>query len=184
MRRLLLLTLAIIFVHGVALGQMTDVGSIDLFSDEGATSCNIVDAPPLVYVYVFARPATNGQAAAQFKIEASAEVQLIYVSTLSDYQFIGAANDNLSVAYGTCITALTKIATVLYTATGASGTCGLLTVAPANVIASNMIEVVTCDSYKVLFEQLGQARVNADDTCQCQVPVQQKTWGGIKALYD
>ena len=47
-----------------------------------------------------------------------------------------------------------------------------------------MIELVTCDNYKELFAQLGQARVNADGTCDCQVPVQTKTWGGVKALYN
>jgi hypothetical protein len=186
MRRLLLLTLAIIFVHGVALGQQTEVGSLDIFADEGAASCNIFDTPGLVNVYVFASPGADGSRAAQFKVEASPEMMMTYITVTSDFQFIdiGGAMSNLSVAYATCLTTQTKIATLLFNGAGNSGTCGLFTIKPADGLASGMIEIVTCDNFKVLFEQLGQARLNPDDTCLCQVPVQEKTWGGIKALYN
>jgi len=188
MKRLLLLTLAIVLVHGLAVGQTTmpDVGSIDIFSDAGLTSCNITDAPGLITVYLGATLGSDGSTGSVFKVEQDLTVPLSYIATSSTYLIIGDPRTNLSIVYGSCLQSANPvlIANISYIGSGTSAACGLLSIVPADGIISGMVELVTCDSYREVFAQLGQARVNADGTCDCQVPVQTKTWGGVKALYN
>jgi hypothetical protein len=45
------------------------------------------------------------------------------------------------------------------------------------------VRAVDCAENSVIITG-GQARVNPDGTCQCAVPVNETTWGNIKALYN
>ena len=63
MRRLLLVTVALLSIAAVAMAQPVP-GSIDLMVDNTGLSCDLVDAPGLIEVWVF-HIGTNLQAASR-----------------------------------------------------------------------------------------------------------------------
>jgi hypothetical protein len=190
MKRILLLTVAVLCLAGLAFAQFSDVGSIDIFSDGAFTSCNITDAPAaLVPVYIVHTHANEGAAASQWKLDMG-NVVMTFVGSFSPYPtVIGAPLAGVSVAYGSCVSDPDNlIMTVNFFGTGTSPTCALMSIVPDPVALSGMVEIVDCTPepngpFKVTLEKGGQARVNPDLTCDCTVPVRETTWGGIKALY-
>ena len=189
MKRLLLLTVAVLCLSGLAFAQQ-DVGSIDIFSDGGYTSCNVTDAVGLVPVYIVHAHATNGATASQWKLELGAGMTMTSVGESSPYATkIGDSLNGVSIAYGSCQTNPNNlILTVNFFGQGTSTTCSLLSIVPDPAALTGMVEIVDClqppnGPNKITLQKGGQARVNPDGTCQCNVPVQETTWGGIKALY-
>jgi len=189
MKRILLLTVAVLCVAGLASAQQ-DVGSIDIFSDGLYTSCNVVDVVGIVPVYVVHTHANDGAAASQWKLELDPGVTMASVGSINAYPTaIGDPLVGISVAYGACQTAANNLlVTINFFGSGTSATCGLMSIVPDPASLSGLVEIVDClqppfGPNKVTLEKGGQARVNPDGTCDCTVPVQETTWGGIKSLY-
>ncbi len=189
MKRILLLTVAVLCLAVLAFAQADDVGSIDIFSDGAFTSCNVTDASGLVPVYVVHTHAGDGAAASQWKLDMG-NVVMTFVGSFSPYAtVIGTPLEGVSVAYGSCISDPNNlIMTVNFIGVGASPTCSIMSIVPDPVALSGMVEIVDCTPepngpFKITLEKGGQARVNPDLSCDCTVPVRETTWGGIKALY-
>lgn len=189
MKRILLSTVAVLCVAGLAFAQ-SDVGSIDIFSDGGYTDCNVTDGGGLIPVYVVHSHATDGARASQWMLELGVGVTMASVGSSSPFPTaIGNPLTGISIAYGNCQTAAnTLIMTVNFFGSGTSETCSLLSIVADPAALSGMVEIVDCleppaGPNKITLEKGGQARVNPDLTCDCTVPVQETTWGGIKSLY-
>ena len=188
MKRILLLTVAVLCVAGLASAQQ-DVGSIDIFSDGAYTSCNVVDINGIVPVYIVHSHANDGAAASQWMLEIGGGVTMVSVGSSSPFPTaIGDPFTGISIAYGTCQTGNTLILTVNFFGSGTSATCSLMSIVPDPGALSGLVEIVDClpepiGPNKVTIEKGGQARVNPDGTCNCTVPVQETTWGGINSLY-
>lgn len=183
MKRLLILSLATLLIHGVAFAQ-PDVGSLDVYTDVNMTSCNFVDAGGLVQVHVFASHSGTGTTAAQWKLDVPASWQ--HLGDQNVFQTaIGTTISGISIAYGSCLTGDFLITSASFFGSGVP-TCTYIGIVPDPDAPTGQIEVVDCQlptPGKVLFSQLGQGVVNSDGSCDCIVPVQDRTWGGIKAIY-
>jgi hypothetical protein len=186
MKRLLLLTMAILLINGVVFAQ-PDLGSIDVFSDAGYTSCDFVDTGGLISVYVLATHVNDGATAAQWMMNIPAAWQLL--GSTSPFQtVIGDPLGGISIAYGSCFTGDFLILTVNFLGTGTSPACSYISIVPDPASPSGNIEIVDCQlpsPQKWQYARLGQGIVNGDATCICNyLPVHETTWGGIKALYE
>jgi hypothetical protein len=180
MKRSLLIAVVVLFGASMAFAQ---AGSIGLFADDAGTSCNVT-APlgGIFYVYMF-HLNTTGATASLFMVEYPVGASYVAdgVPPGTPYLIIGNSNAGISVAYSRCETGSFWIATATMIGAGAA-TCSYMSVVPHPNATSGEIEAVDCESYR-MYPTGGQAVVNGDGTCDCAVPVNDKTWGGIKALY-
>jgi len=186
MRRLLLLTMAILLINGVVFAQF-DLGSLDVFTDLSSMSCDFTDAGGFLQVHVFVTHANDGTTAAQWKLTVPSG--WTHLGDLPAFQtVIGTSVSGVSVAYGACMSGDFLVLSATFTMTaGATPACSLIKIEPDPSAPSGSVEIVDCQlpsPAKQLFPYLGAGIVNDDGTCPCTyVPVQETTWGGIKALY-
>jgi hypothetical protein len=180
MRKVLLLTVAVVCLPVMALSQ--DVGSIDIFSDAGLTSCNITVPVGPFPVYIAQTNVVDGTIAVQFRVEAPAT--FTNVGDIPSFPLaLGNTTDGISISFGACKSGTFLLVTTNYVA-AATAACELMTIMPpTNSPSTDKVKFQTCADQQVLKDQAGQARVNPDATCMCNVPVEETTWGGIKALY-
>lgn len=182
MRKVLLLTIAVMCVSSLAYGQAGH-GSIDIFSDAGFTSCNITTPAAEAYtVYIAQTNVTNGTTACAFSIDKPAALLNLGETVPDPFLKIGNSDDGVSISYTLCLTGTFLVMSITYF--GAAGTCDLMTVVGDPTSTTGEVEFIDCDAIRSSIPQAGQARLNPDGTCTCDVPVQETTWGGIKALYD
>ena len=185
MRRLLLLTMAILLINGVVFAQL-NLGSIDVFTDLDNMSCDFTDSGGLLQVHVFVTHANDGTTAAQWKL--SIPSGWTHFGDLPAFQTVlGTSITGVSVAYGACLSGDFLILTANFSTPGDTPACSMLAIIPDPGSPTGLIEVVDCQQpspAKQTFPSLGAGIVNDDGSCPCNyVPVQETTWGGIKALY-
>jgi hypothetical protein len=185
MKRVVLLTFAVVAMTFV-LAQAQGVGSVGIFSDAGATSCNIDDdAVNPKNVYIVNVNATGGSKGCLFALDMDPTITLSYVFDFSSFLKIGDALNGVSVAYGGCLTGDILALTVVFNSAGTSPACGLMSIVPDPTQGGGQVILSDCATQNVAIGPVaGQARVNADGTCLCNVPVQESSWGKIKALYN
>jgi hypothetical protein len=180
MKRAMIIACCLVFGASMAFAQ---AGSIGVFSDAGATSCNFVDGGGLVQVYI-SHVYTDGATASQFKLAAPAGWTHLG-DTWNFTTVIGTSINGVSVAYGACFVGPIALGVVNFFGAAAPG-CTMIAIVADPASPSGDIEAVDCalpDPGK-MFPTGGAGRVNSDQTCDCNVPVQDTTWGGIKALYE
>lgn len=108
-----------------------------------------------------------------------------WVSDVSAFSVGGNSQGGLTVTYGACLTATARILTINILVQGTSGTCCYYPVLPAPLVSSGRIETVDCSSTVVY--GLGKfSVVNGNESCPCRrtIPVEETTWGKVKAFYD
>jgi hypothetical protein len=184
MKKILLLTMAVICVSSLAWGQ-SQVGSIDIFADAAHTSCNI-NAPDsgLLQVFIYHTNVITGVTASAFSIDHPAT--FIFLGEISPFTLkSGNSETGVSFAYEQCKTGTFLLLTVTYSLGGPTPACELMTIVGDPNQTTGGVEFSDCEPFpnRTSWEQAGQARVNPDLTCMCSVPVEETTWGGIKALY-
>jgi hypothetical protein len=186
MERLLLLTMAILLINGVVVAQ-PDLGSLDVFSDPGYTSCDFVDTGGLISVYVLSTHSGDGSTAVQFRMNIPSAWTLLG-NTSPFPVVVGDPIGGISIGYGQCIVGDNLIMSANFLGDGLSPACSFITILPDPAAPTGNIEIVDCQSpfpAKWEFAQLGQGIVNGDGSCDCTyLPVHETTWGGIKALYE
>lgn len=183
MKRLLLLATVLVCLSSLAFAQ-ANPGSVGIFSDQLGTDCNITDGSVGLFSVYIVHVVTNGSTASQWLMEADPGFTAQYVGETSPFQTaIGDTQNGISVAYGSCLAGPFLVATVNYFGQGTSTACALLSIVADPVAPSGQVEIVDCSFVKHLAPKGGQARVNPDGTCQCNVATQTSSWGGIKALY-
>lgn len=173
-----------------ALGQY---GNLRVYSDPTGCECNVYDNVfgSLVEVYVVHRDIVTGLRGVRFIVTGGGGMTMIYLSEAKiggPLEIGGNIVDGYDVFYGSCVTGSLTIMRITYFASGTSATCSWLEVSAAPTAVTGQVEGDNCDDQVVLVDGL-QTPVNPDGTCECilldclPVPVQQTTWGGIKALY-
>jgi hypothetical protein len=179
MKKVVLLTVAVMCVSGLAFGQ--NVGSIDIFSDVGLTDCNIVAPPAGVFpVWIAQTNVGGGVTAVQFKLNTPATITS--VGEIPSFQLtLGNTTTGVSISYSACKTGTFLLLQINYLAQGPTAACEWITVAPEP--SDPGIQFIDCNDNTIFLPSAGEARVNPDISCTCNVPVQETTWGGIKALY-
>jgi len=177
MKRTLLIGLCLTMVASLAFAQ---AGSIGVFSDATGVNCNFTDTGGLVQVYIM-HVNTPGATASQFKLEVPADWTHLG-DTWNFPTIIGVSIDGVSVAYGGCFPAPIALGAINFFGSAAPA-CTMINVVADPASLSGSIEAVDCEEFKV-FPTGGAGIVNPDGTCDCSTPVQETTWGGVKALYN
>ena len=180
MKRLLLFTFGALLIAGLALGQ---AGSIMIFSYPAFSDCNINDyVPGLVTTYVV-HMYTTGAMASQWRIESPCNLMVYVGEVIAFATAIGNTQTGISVAYGGCFVGPIHLATINWFAQGLTSPCCMMSAVEDPGAPSGLIEAVDCAQFKV-FPTGGQAIINGQiNECWCSVPVQETTWGGVKAMY-
>jgi len=186
MRKALLLAIVLMLSSSLAFAQN---GSIGIFSDAGASLCNLYDTgPALLTVYVF-HVGALGATASQFKVEwdpntfTATKVGENYNFTLT----LGSFQYGISFAYQTCLSGTFALGDISFFGSGTSQTCALIQVVPdPAAIPAGSIWTVDCTlpNGNLVAVNGGAIRVNPDPTCECTTPAQESSWGQIKALYN
>ena len=179
MKRLVLIALIVVCTAGVASAQLP--GSIGVFSDAAGTSCNFTDVGGLVQVHMF-HLWTDGSTACTFQLVVPAGY-----THLGDIMNYAAIIDNtvagISIGYGTCVPGPNYLGYANFLGAIAPA-CSYISIVPHPSAPSGDIEAVDCNVPEVkFFPTGGQGIVNPTVDCDCNVPVEETTWGGIKSLY-
>jgi hypothetical protein len=154
-------------------------GSIAVFSDAGGSDCNFIDVGSLNQVYVW-HVNTPGATASEWMLDVT-QVGWTHLGDTPDFNLvIGTSINGASLSYEACLVGSFQLMTVNFFGSSAAP-CGLIGIVPAPNKPG--VRAVDCAENSVIITG-GQARVNPDGTCQCAVPVNETTWGNIKALYN
>ena len=153
-------------------------GTVALYSDSLFTDSTYVDnVPSVLHVYVVHQDFFALASAIQFRIERSAGFTGTWLSESSPFFPLvgGDSQTGVAISYGGCKTPPLLLLDIMYFAHGTSGPCSYLASTAHPPSPFGKIEVVTCQ--ETVFAEPGRLRVN------CTVPVEETTWGRVKALY-
>jgi len=180
MRLLVVLVALAMLLSSTALAQRP--GTIAVFSDAGGTDCNFVDDGGLLQVHMF-HIFHDDVLASRFMLDVS----------LTDWFFLGdfmvfeivvdGSTTGVGVYYGTCQTGPTYLGYAQFFGSTAPACTPIGIVAHPNSYTG---EVDVADCYGTYHPATGrEGVVNPDQSCMCSppVPVEQTTWGQIKAQY-
>ena len=134
---------------------------------------------------------TNGATASQFKVDqVVGGVSATFLGQSSPFpNVIGSADEGVAVAYGSCFgsTGPIELLTLTYVGSGASPDCSFFEVVDYPIAVPPAIYVVDCilPTPNLLIGEGSRATVNTDGSCDCTtpIPVEETSWGQIKALY-
>jgi len=176
MKRSVLIVLALMLTASMAFAQN---GSIAVFSDAGGSSCNFADGGSLVQVHIF-HVNSPGATASEWKLDVS-QVAWTHLGDTKDFDLvIGTSITGCAVSYESCLTGSFRLMAVNFFGSNAEA-CALIGIVASPGKAG--VRAVDCNETSLLIPG-GQGRVNPDGTCQCTTPVEETTWGGIKAQYN
>jgi hypothetical protein len=180
MKKALLLTLVLMVSASMAFAQG---GSVGIFADTGGTNCNLSDMLPGLCPYYVVHVYHAGAAASQFSAPKPACFLGIWLSDTAVFPVtIGSSQAGVAIGYGTCQAAPTHVLTINMFCQGLTGPCCRYPVLADPNVPSGQIEVVLCDN-SLVYGTGGEGIVNSNATCNCDVPVQDSTWGKVKSLY-
>ncbi len=124
MKRAMIIACCLVFGASMAFGQ---AGSVGIFSDVGATSCNFVDTGGLTQVYI-SHVFTSGATASQFKLDAPATWTHLG-DTWNFTTIIGVSISGVSVAYATCLVGPIALGVVNFFGSAVPG-CTFMSIIP------------------------------------------------------
>jgi len=177
MRLLVVLTVLVVLMPGVAFGQ----GWIMVFSDPSATDCNFTDTGGLIDAYVW-HMYSPGATASEWMLNVI-NVGWTHLFDTPDFDLvIGKSVDGVAVGYEACLQGDFRLMTVNFFGSNADP-CGLIGIVAAP--AKYGVRSKDC-AENVHYIPGGEARVNPVPGCWCGTPpspVESTTWGKVKALY-
>ena len=177
MKRTLLIGFCLTMVASLAFAQ---AGSIGVFADTEGTNCNLTDAGLLVTVQIV-QVFTVGSRGVQFMLVPPAG--WTHLGDVWNFPtIIGVSISGVSVAWSSCEVGPVSLGLVNFFGAEVPA-CSIVGIVADETAPSGFIEGVDCDRNKV-FPTGGEAFVNSDGSCDCSTPVQETTWGGVKALYN
>jgi hypothetical protein len=193
-----IIALVSFFLGALPLGANAQIeSSIRIVGDVNVPLCEINDTPGLRTLYVF-HGFNGGMIASRFKIQAGPGVTMTYVSESHYFaSTLGNTQDGISVCYGSCTLGDQLLASITYMAYGTSSSCSRMLVVPHP--AAQTVEGIKCNGVatRTFVEDMALMHNNSGCGCPpthgftgtaqlfgCQpLPVANKTWGAIKALY-
>lgn len=182
MKKVLLLTLAIMICASMAFAQ---AGGIGLYTDAAYTSCSFVDAAAgLVPIYAVHK-LTPGATASQFLVSPGGGWNCTSVGEVIHVPVsIGSAMGGLSASYGGCRASDILIVTINFFCSGISPACAYLEVVADPASPTGTIEVVNCSFVKLVgVGSMLFANPGAGCGRECGLPTHETNWGKIKTIY-
>ena len=190
MKRLLLLTVSILCVAGLAYGQ---AGQLGLFADQAGTNCWLSPIATGVSAFYVVHVNTGGATAVEFSIPQPACYTATYLSWAANFPVasgnpvVGAAGPPVvlpgaSVAYGACMVGPILVGTVSYFGNTADPCCEY-PVLPHQI--TGLMSYTDCGlPFPAKLPLTGvPAYFFGNATCPCATPTHNSTWGGVKSLY-
>lgn len=184
MKKLLVLLFLYCFLLSTPALAQTD--KIELFSDASMTSCELYDqSPGLRSVYVFLTgpvPATG----LRFKaLKPDCWAGATFVGDITPFLAIGNSQNDMSVAFGACLTPPVRVDQInFFTAGGPGACCQMSAVAPQ--LPQFALLYTDCNFFEVLIPPDGRmVTINPNSSCPCNQPLatEPTTWGRVKSLY-
>jgi hypothetical protein len=188
MRRSLLIVSMLLVVATLVSAQP---GRIQLTADQAITTCDITDAGGLIDVYVF-HINTSGANASQFMIDVIGAHTMTYLAETVTPPFLkigvcaGPDKTGCAIAYGSCQPGNMQILKVQYLGFGTTPACTEFVIVADPSADPPDIYATDCANPPILLSALGStAVINPDGTCPCPeiIPVEETSWGKIKAIY-
>lgn len=184
MRVICLAAMLALLAPGAILAQP---GWIGVFADTQVLDCNLL-APPtpgLVSYYVVHVHPAGGIAGVTFSAPKPACFNAMFVADVNMFPVtLGNTQTGYAVGYGVCRTTNTHIATMQYMVLGATPACCPYWVLPHPDMPSGEFEFSDCD-FELVYGGGLPAVINPEPHCACMAtPVNEKTWGAVKALYE
>ena len=177
MKRSLLITLALVFSVTTSSAQFG--GKIGVYGDADGTQCDVVDNGGLLQVH-FIHSLINSSYACMFKLDISATTWT-HLEDVWEFPFsLGNSITGMEIWYPSCVSGPIYLGLATFMGSSAAP-CTQISIVPYPKF--EVIKAVTCDNYWI-YPTGGRAIINPDPTCDCSVPVEETTWGHIKALYE
>lgn len=181
MKKVLLLTLAIVMCAGLASAQSG--GHIGIYSDTpGYSDCNLSEALYVTnLVYVVHNTAAEGNTS-QFMVAktwGALDGAVSYGTNLNLGEFF----TGVTITYVGCKPLPHLLGTIGSIPVAPTAPCTVaFEVVPDPALASGQIEVIDC-STNTLFATGGKLTVAGDASCPCVIATEESSWSKIKALY-
>jgi len=189
MKKALLLTIAILCVASLAFAQ-AGAGSVGVFADPAGTVCNLYDSAPGLFLAYVVHVYAPGATASQFRVTSNNAMTYLSEAVTAPYIKIGTcagpSGFGCAIAYGGCYPSPIMILTLQYFASGISPQCSYFKVEPDISVTPPKADVLATDCASppnLLIATGGTAYINPNATCECDVPVEETSWGQIKSLY-
>jgi len=184
MKKVVFLAMAVVFVASMAFAQ---AGSVGVFADPMGLNCNLVDQAPMgLKQYMVVHVYTTGATAVQYRAKVPVCMTATGAMWLSDTNMFAVAVGNsqigIGIAYGSCKVGPIHTQIINVFAMGTTPACCRWIVDADPNVTSGKIEGSDC-AFVVFNPTGGQAFINPNLTCQCNVPAQDTTWGQVKSLY-
>lgn len=183
MRRVLLVVLSLMLSAAAAFGQG---GSVGIFADQQGVGCALGDPVNTVASYHVVHVYASNVTAAQFSAPKPACFTGTYLSDTAIYPVtIGNSQVGISMGYGTCMSSPIHILTINYFTYGTTAPCCQYPVLPdPNASPYPNIWTVDCD-FNLLAAGGRAGVINMTPDCMCvgATPVEDSTWGHVKALF-
>lgn len=182
MKRIALLSLCLIMVASLAFAQG---GRIGVFSDPGASDCDYDDIAVglgSIYVVHISDGIDNAAQGSAFQVELGAGANMTVTGVVANYPLvIGEPYTGVAITYSVCAALPTLVYTLNFFNQTTSLPCSYVSVIPYSVTGT--VDVLACSSIEYHYPSGGQAIINSDGSCDCNVDAEQETWGKIKSLY-
>jgi hypothetical protein len=188
MRGMILLGVLLVLAGGMATPVRGQAGQINLFVDSLYTYCLHYEEYGSYDVHVYVvHQNTPGATGCRFKLKASMSLSWFYWGETSPYAVTGNTQTGITVNYGACLASDILVTTVLYLKDSQSGRCATIRAVPDPAAPSGTIEVYDCSGNTLVGGS--QPLVINPGGWDCWVwcstiPVEESTWGRVKALYE
>ena len=182
MKILLLTTIVILIAASATFAQVG--GNLAVYSDPQGISCDLLDVSDINHYYVvhrFTHP--PGVFGAIFKIETDHTGVLLGWSS-PPFPYIGHPLMGISINYLMCLSPPILILEMIYVGSGTTPPCGEMRVVEHPGSNPPGLWAVDCSINRVPAQGY-TSYINNDGSCPCTspIPVQETTWGQVKALY-
>lgn len=181
MKKALLLSLVLVFGASMAFAQ---AGSIGIFADNAGLGCNLADPGPALTPYYIVHVNTPGATASQYSAPKPTCFTAQWLSDTNAFPVtVGNSQIGVSVGYGSCKVSPILLQTLNYFTNGATPNCCYYPVLADPTATPPGIYVVDCQD-QLLTATGGKGIIKSLQTCNCNVPAEETTWGQVKALYE
>jgi hypothetical protein len=183
MKKVLMLALALTMCASMAFAAVG--GLIGVYSDAAGTNCGYTPAFGIANIFVV-HTAIPAATASQFKVDYSAVLDPYISETLAPGLLgLGTSGAGIGVSYAGCKNTPLLLLTLTFFDQNLTPACTPVTVVPDPAAPTGTIEVVDCNTVKVLGDG-GTMWWNGDASCGDCFPTatETKSWGKIKALYN
>lgn len=159
------------------------VGDISLYADDQGNSCEI-SAPgsPSPFNIYLVHKFLPGEESTGSRFKVSFPAGIVFFAFSANPSMVpgGTLTSDQTIGYGSCVTATTSLGYALVQAPSAVAACSYVSILGSDF--TGLVQSTNC-----LFEEripgVGQAIVNPDVSCPCNIATHQSTWGKVKSLY-